>query len=122
MKIVLTREKKDKINNHNDVCDDLNNDDDDDDDDDHDHDDDEDDDATMNRMRHEPSESAREQRIVLYKSDQSSSSLSHSSGAVSKSRWTSWAVRPNEPSGFRGHKAILNHASALVTACPQYVN
>ena len=25
------------------------------------------------------------------------------------------AVRPNEPSGFRGRKAILNHASALVT-------
>ena len=22
------------------------------------------------------------------------------------------------PSGFCGHKAILNHASALVTACP----
>ena len=40
----------------------------------------------------------------------------HSSGAVS--RWPSWAVRPNEPSGFRGRKAILNHASALVTACP----
>ena len=26
--------------------------------------------------------------------------------------------RPNEPSGFRGRKAILNHASALVTAYP----
>ena len=25
---------------------------------------------------------------------------------------------PNEPSGFRGHKAILNHASALVSVCP----
>ena len=25
---------------------------------------------------------------------------------------------PNEPSGFRGRKAILNHASALVSACP----
>ena len=24
----------------------------------------------------------------------------------------------NEPSGFRGRKAILNHASALVSACP----
>ena len=34
------------------------------------------------------------------------------------SRWPSWAVRPNEPSGFHGHKAILNHASALVSACP----
>ena len=42
----------------------------------------------------------------------------HSSGAVWESRWTSWAVRPNEPSGFRGRKAILNHASALVSACP----
>ena len=29
-----------------------------------------------------------------------------------------WAVRPNEPSGFRGRKAILNHASASVSACP----
>ena len=26
--------------------------------------------------------------------------------------------RPNEPPGFRGGKAILNHASALVSACP----
>ena len=42
----------------------------------------------------------------------------HSSGAVWESRWPSWAVRLNEPSGFRGRKAILNHASALVTACP----
>jgi len=42
----------------------------------------------------------------------------HSSGAVWESRWPSWAVRPNEPSGFRGRKAILNHASALVSACP----
>jgi len=25
---------------------------------------------------------------------------------------------PNEPSGFRGRKAILNHASAMVSACP----
>ena len=41
-----------------------------------------------------------------------------SSGAVWESRWPSWAVRPNEPSGFRGRKAILNHASALVSACP----
>ena len=30
-----------------------------------------------------------------------------SSGAVWKSRWPSWAFRPNEPSGFRGPKAIL---------------
>ena len=35
----------------------------------------------------------------------------HSSGAVRESRRPSWAVRPNEPSGFRGRKAILNHAS-----------
>ena len=42
----------------------------------------------------------------------------HSSGAVWESRWPSWAVRPNEPSGFRGRKAILSHASALVSACP----
>ena len=36
----------------------------------------------------------------------------------SRLRWPSWAVRPNEPSGFRGRKDLLNHASALVTACP----
>ena len=24
----------------------------------------------------------------------------------------------NEPSGFRGRKVLLNHASALVSACP----
>ena len=30
--------------------------------------------------------------------------LYHSSGAVWESRWPSWAVRPNEPSGFRGRK------------------
>ena len=44
--------------------------------------------------------------------------LCHSSGAVWESRWTSWAVRPNELSGFRGRKDLLNRASALVTACP----
>ena len=27
-------------------------------------------------------------------------------------------VRPDGLSGFRGRKAILNHASALVSACP----
>ena len=42
----------------------------------------------------------------------------HSSGAVWESRWTSWAVRPKEPSGFRGRKELLNRASALVTTCP----
>ena len=30
----------------------------------------------------------------------------------------SWAFRPNEPYGFRGRKAILNRASALVTIFP----
>ena len=42
----------------------------------------------------------------------------HSSGAVWESRWTSWAVRPNDLSGFRGRKGLLNRASALVTTCP----
>ena len=41
-----------------------------------------------------------------------------SSGAESKSLWPFWAVLPNEPYGFRGRKAILNHAHALVTVCP----
>ena len=27
-------------------------------------------------------------------------------------------VRPNEPSGLRGRKELLNHASALITTCP----
>ena len=39
------------------------------------------------------------------------SRVPHSSGAVWELRWTSWAVRPNEPSGFRGHKELLNRAS-----------
>ena len=55
-------------------------------------------------------------------SDLRSQEANHNSGAVWESRWPSWAVRPNEPSGFRGHKATLNHASALVSACPLYVN
>ena len=33
-----------------------------------------------------------------------------SAGAVWKSRWPSWAFRPNEPYGFCGRKATLNHA------------
>ena len=49
-------------------------------------------------------------------------SRNHSSGAVWELRWLSWSVRPNEPSGFRGRKELLNHASALVTTCPWYVN
>ena len=35
-----------------------------------------------------------------------------------ESRWPSWAFRPNEHYGFRGRQAILNHADALVSACP----
>ena len=46
----------------------------------------------------------------------------HSSGAVWESRWPSWAVRPNKPSGFRGRKELLNRVLALVSACPYYVN
>ena len=41
-----------------------------------------------------------------------------SSGAVWELRWPSWAFRPNEPYGFCGRKDLLNHASALVSACP----
>ena len=41
-----------------------------------------------------------------------------SSGAVWKSRWPSWAPCPNQPDGFCGCKATLNHAHALVTVCP----
>ena len=40
-----------------------------------------------------------------------------SSGAVWKSRWPSWAFRPNEPYGVCGRKATLNPVSALVTVC-----
>ena len=36
--------------------------------------------------------------------------------------WPSWAPHPNEPYSFCGHQAILNHAHALVTVCPYYVN
>ena len=46
----------------------------------------------------------------------------HSSGAVWESRWPSWAVLPKKPYGFRGRKAILNHASTLVSACPWNVS
>ena len=35
-----------------------------------------------------------------------------------ESRWPSLAVHLNEPSGFPGRKDLLNHASALVSACP----
>ena len=53
-----------------------------------------------------------------YLSSRAPYSWAHSSGAVWESRWTSCAVRPNEPSGFRGRKDLLHHASALVTTCP----
>ena len=54
----------------------------------------------------------------LFKHHLLSAFHAYSSGAVWESRWPSWAVCPNEPSGFCGCKAILNHASALVSACP----
>ena len=41
-----------------------------------------------------------------------------SSGAVGKSRWPSWAFRPNAPYGLCERKATLNHASELVTVYP----
>ena len=59
---------------------------------------------------------------ICYKASHSSRTTCHSSGAVWESRWTSWAVRPNEPSGFRGRKDLLHRASALVTTCPYYVS
>ena len=58
--------------------------------------------------------------VVLHHDDYIDHSLcrmhKHSSGAVRESRWPFWAVRPNEPHGFRGRKATLNRA--LVSACP----
>ena len=39
-------------------------------------------------------------------------------GSIVQELCESRGGRPNEPSGFRGRKAILNHASALVSACP----
>ena len=45
-------------------------------------------------------------------------SAPQSSGPVWKSRWPSWAPRPNEPYVFCGRKTTLNHAHALVTVCP----
>ena len=60
----------------------------------------------------------RKHTLAEYINAMNISATCHSSGAVLESRWPSWAVRPNEPSGFRGRKAILNHASALVSACP----
>ena len=59
--------------------------------------------------------------VVLLTSGKSPASLLHqdftwswqvseSSGAVWESRWPSWAPRPNEPYGFCGRKATVNHA------------
>jgi len=53
---------------------------------------------------------------VLFYYKRESTTGHSSSGAVWESRWTSWAVRPNGPSGFRGHKDL--HARTLVSACP----
>ena len=55
---------------------------------------------------------------ACYKKSNVEWEVSHSSGTVWESRWPSWAVHPNEPYGFCGRKAILNHAHALVSACP----
>ena len=60
--------------------------------------------------------------VGKYKSKRFDLSKVQSSGAVWESRWPSWAFRPNEPSGFLGRKAVLNHAHPLVSACPYYVN
>ena len=63
-----------------------------------------------------------EHRMVLQRCEQEKdehlTKPYHSSGAVWESRWPFWAVRPKEPSGFRGRKDLLNRASALVTTCP----
>ena len=53
----------------------------------------------------------------LYKGTQSVDAAPQSAGAVWKSRRPFWAPRPNEPYGFCGRKATLNHAYALVTFC-----
>ena len=34
-----------------------------------------------------------------------------------ESRWRSWAVRPNEPSGFRGRKELLHRGHNLSLIC-----
>ena len=60
--------------------------------------------------------------LITYVVFKKISTFNQSSGAVWESRWPSWAVRPNEPSGFRGRKELLNRASALVTTCPEYIN
>ena len=55
-----------------------------------------------------------EEPLAWIKPERHADRHGHSSGAVWESRWPSWAVRPNEPSGFRGRKAMLRHWSQLV--------
>ena len=50
------------------------------------------------------------QRQQLLHPQPSTRFLFQSSGAVWKSRWPSWTPRPNEPNGFCGRKAALDHA------------
>ena len=52
--------------------------------------------------------------IVLDKNPSSERDQGHSSGAVWESRWTSWAVRPNKPSGFRGPCFGIGHNLSLI--------
>ena len=55
-----------------------------------------------------------------YKNKNLRARVNHSSGAVWESRWTSWAVRPNEPSGLlvsvdvKNYWTVLRHWSQLV--------
>ena len=37
---------------------------------------------------------------------------------LGESRWPSWAVRPNEPSGFRGRKAIIIEPCSRIGLVP----
>ena len=66
----------------------------------------------ISRTTCERSESARERKIALYKK------VINNGCNIVQELCESRGGRPNEPSGFRGRKAILNHASALVTTCP----
>ena len=57
-------------------------------------------------------------KLRVYKGQNTMILHMHIVQELCESRWTSWAVHPNEPSGFRGRKELLNRASALVTTCP----
>ena len=70
------------------------------------------------RITYERSESARERRIALYKSDQQQQRPGIVQELCESRGGRPGLVRPNEPSGFRGRKDLLNRASALVTTCP----